>query len=106
MSILKFIENEIVDSIDDPITKQMTKYVIKLLVVVITGLITRDVIKNHLIGKSHDKGKTLYGCVKEIQPNTVTLTMIDNWGESNGDVRYESTSGVSNEIRIGDKIFC
>ena len=104
MSIWKFIEDEIVDRIDDPITKTMTKTLIKVLVVVITGLITRDIIKSDLTSKSRDKGKTLYGYVKDVQPNTVTLTMIDTWGESNGDVRYESTSGVSNLIRIGDKI--
>lgn len=104
MSIWDFIEDEIVDRIDNPITKTMTKTLIKVLVVVITGLITRDIIKKDLSRKSCDNGKTLYGYVKDVQPNTVTLTMIDNWGESNGDVRYESTSGVSDLIRIGDKI--
>lgn len=104
MVIWDIIEKGIIDRIEDPTTKKMMKLAVKVLVVVITGLITRDIIKTDVAAKSQEKGKSLYGYITDVQPNTVTLTMIDKWGESNGDVRYESTTGVSEQIRVGDKL--
>lgn len=75
-----------------------------VLYVTINGLITRDKIREHLDHEEKNKGKTLYGHVTEVQPNTVTIDMIDRWGDKESEVQYESSDGVSSFIKEGDRI--
>ena len=74
------------------------------LYITIRGLITRDKIRQHLDNEGSNKGKTLSGKIKEVQSNTVTLDMIDRWGDKEGEAQYESSDGVSSCIREGDRI--
>lgn len=74
------------------------------LYVTINGIINRDKIRQHLNQEERSKGKTLYGKITEVQPNTVTLDMIDNYGDKEEEVQYESTDGVSSYISVGDRI--
>ena len=75
-----------------------------VLYVTISGLITRDNIREHLDHEGKEKGKTLYGHVKDVQPNTVTIDMIDRWGDKESEAKYESSDGVSSLIEEDDRI--
>jgi len=74
------------------------------LYVTIRGLITKNKIREHIQSEGQSKGKTLYGHIKDVQPNTVSLDMIDRWGDKECEVEYESTDGVDSNIREGDHI--
>lgn len=72
--------------------------------VTIYGTITRSKIREHLDNEERERKKTLYGLITDIQPNTVTIDMVDSWGNKEGEVKYESSDGVSYYIREGDRI--
>lgn len=72
--------------------------------VTIRGLITRENIKQHLDAEGRKKGKRLVGRLKELRPNGVRVTMLDQWGDKEGEVEYQSSYGVSSLLRIGDHI--
>lgn len=81
-----------------------TVFIGGVLYVTIRGLITRDKIREHLDQEEKEKGKTLYGHITNVQPNTVTLDMIDRWGDKESEAQYESSDGVSSLIEEGDRI--
>lgn len=74
------------------------------LYITISGLINRSRIREHLDHEEKSKGKSLYGLITDVQPNTVSLTMLDRYGDKEEDVQYESSDGVSSFIREGDRI--
>lgn len=75
-----------------------------LLILTISGLITKSKIRAHADSIEKDKGKQIYIIIKEKHPNYVTADVVDRWGEKEGEVEYDSSSGVDNDIYGGLKI--
>lgn len=72
--------------------------------VTIRGLITREKIRQHLDREERNKGKKLAGLLNKLRPNGVSITLLDQWGDKEGEVEYQSEDGVSSLLRIGDRI--
>lgn len=101
----KDLINSAIDAyFDDPFSKTMAKAVVNGIVVVIIGIITKEAIRTNLDEEERKRNKSLYGYIQDVQPNTVSISMLDRWGDKETDVQYESSDGVSSLIREGDRI--
>lgn len=75
-----------------------------LLVLTIRGIITRSKIRSHADSIEKDKGREIYILIKEKHPNYVTADVVDKWGDKEGEVEYNSDSGVDSDLYEGLKI--
>lgn len=71
----------------------------------IVGLIISSLITEDEIEEVVEEDGDLYATIKKIQPNTVTIEEIDQYGNVDKVKQLKSDDGVSDSLYVGQRIY-